>query len=122
MTQEELLAELMIRLARVEIALVRRMTRNERRRAKAAKERAEMIAARKVQTPGKITMPERDWELYQTAAALVAFQEKGAYMTSRVVRAAIECASDTRWARIAGALQADPAIGYHPGKGWYRNV
>jgi hypothetical protein len=124
MTQEELLAELKSRLDRVEDDLDRREADRARRRANyraAKKARAEAISTATPEVLRSLMSPQ-DVEKLRQAKALVELQGRGEYLTSRALRVAIECPGETRWTRIAGALQADPAIGYHHGKGWCRNV
>ena len=124
MTQEELMAELTSRLGRVEDDLAKREATRARQRAnyRAAKRaRAEAISTAKPEVLRSLMSPA-DAEKLRQAKALVELQGRGEYLTSRVLRVAIECPGETRWTRIAGALQADPAVGYHHGKGWYRNV
>jgi hypothetical protein len=124
MTQEELISELKSRLGRVEDDLAKREAKRAQQRAnyRAAKQaRADAISGASPAVLVALMLPA-DVEKLRQAKALVELQGCGEYLTSRVLRVAIECPGETRWTRIAGALQADLTIGYHHGKGWCRNV
>jgi hypothetical protein len=131
MTQEELIEHLSKRLARCEKALgiktieqVEMEARNQLRRetwlAK-RKHQAEVIAGGEP-AQVKLLLSARDADMLRQALALIAFQARGEWMQTRALRAALDCRSDAAWARVAGVLGSDPAVVYHHGKGWCRNV
>ena len=124
MTVAEQLADIVRRLDAIEKRIEARAWKNELRRNENTERVATRATAVKAQKPRIITdaMAEADREMVRQAKALIAYQGRREWLSTREIRSAVNCVSDARWIRISGALCADKAIMYHHGKGWCRNV